>query len=108
MTSLCEHYLRWHNLLFYAKYSADDGQCALKDMCVMTPIERSLSDLGEAKVEFLDGDYRIIKNGQFVRCAVTGKPISFEDLRYWDVEKQEAYISPQAKLQRLGIDVILT
>lgn len=73
----------------------------------MNHIERSLADLGEAKVEFLDGDYRIIKNGSFVRCAVTGKPIPFDELRYWDVERQEAYISPQAKLQRLGIDVTL-
>jgi hypothetical protein len=73
----------------------------------MNHLERSLSDMAEAKIEFLDGDYRIIKHGAFVCCAVTGKPISLDELRYWDVERQEAYASPQAKLQRLGIDIQL-
>ena len=40
--------------------------------------------------------------GAYVRCAATGEPIPLEDLRYWNVDLQEAYASPQAKLQRLG------
>jgi hypothetical protein len=83
------------------------GAQAPKVREVMNHIERSLADVGEAKIEFLDGDYRIITSGNFVRCAVTGKAIPFEELRYWDVERQEAYVSPQAKLQRLGVDVTL-
>ena len=58
---------------------------------------------GEARVEFLDGDFRILSPGSFVRCAVTGEPIPVEDLRYWDVDRQEAYASPEAKLKQLGI-----
>ena len=56
---------------------------------------------GEAEVKYLDGDFRIIRPGAFVRCAVTGVPIPLEELRYWNVELQEAYVSPDAVLQRL-------
>jgi hypothetical protein len=58
--------------------------------------------VGEARVEFLDGDFRVLSPGSFVRCAVTGEPIPVEDLRYWDVDRQEAYASPDAKLKQLG------
>ncbi|HEX9881452.1 MAG TPA: DUF2093 domain-containing protein, partial [Hyphomicrobium sp.] len=36
----------------------------------------------------------------FVRCAVTGEPILLPDLRYWSVELQEPYISPEVSLKR--------
>ena len=57
---------------------------------------------GEALVEYLDSNLRIVRPGAFVRCAVTGQPIPLEDLRYWSVARQEAYASPEAVLQRLG------
>lgn len=56
---------------------------------------------GEAEIVYDHGDFRIRKQGAFVRCAVTGKPISLDELRYWSVERQEAYSSPEAALQRL-------
>ena len=56
---------------------------------------------GEAEVKFLDGDFRIVRPGAFVRCAVTGVPIPLEELKYWSVELQEAYATPEAVLQRL-------
>jgi hypothetical protein len=56
---------------------------------------------GEAEVKYLDGDFRVVKPGAFVRCAVTGVPIPLEELRYWSVDLQEAYASPQAVMQRL-------
>ena len=59
------------------------------------------SSNGEAEVRYLDGDFRVIRPGGFVRCAVTGVPIPLEELRYWSVERQEAYANPQAVLQRL-------
>ena len=46
---------------------------------------------GEAEVKYLDGDFRIVRPGAFVRCAVTGVPIPLEELRYWSVAKQEPY-----------------
>lgn len=56
---------------------------------------------GEATVRYLDGEYQIISPGEFVRCAVTGKPIRLEELRYWNVEYQEAYSSVEASYKRL-------
>ena len=42
----------------------------------------------------------IVKPGSFVRCAVSGVPIPLEELKYWDVELQEAYANPEAVLTR--------
>lgn len=56
---------------------------------------------GEAEVKFLDGDFRIVRPGAFVRCAVTDLPIPLEELKYWSVDRQEAYASPEAVLKRL-------
>ena len=58
----------------------------------------------EAVVEFLDGDFRVLRPGAFVRCAVTGYPIPLDELRYWDVDAQEAYSSPEARLKAMGIE----
>ena len=58
----------------------------------------------EAVVEFLDGDFRILRPGAFIRCAVTGYPIPLEELHYWDVDTQDAYASPEARLKALGIE----
>ena len=55
---------------------------------------------GEAEVKFLDGEFRIVRPGAFVRCAVTGVPIPIEELKYWSVDLQEAYASPDAVLRR--------
>lgn len=46
---------------------------------------------GEAILEFGDSDFIILKTGSFVRCAVTGDPIQLDQLRYWNVDEQEAY-----------------
>ena len=66
----------------------------------MNRIERRPADAGEAKVEYLDGDFRIVRPGAFVRCAVTGQPIPLEELRYWSVDGQEAYATPAASMAR--------
>jgi hypothetical protein len=73
----------------------------------MNPFERRPLSAGEAQIQFLDGDFRVLKPGAYVRCAVTGAQIPLEELRYWDVDRQEAYVSPQAKLDRLGVGVKL-
>lgn len=69
----------------------------------MNRYERRPISSGEAEIEYLDGEFRILRAGTFVRCAVTGTAIKLEDLRYWNVDLQEPYASPLAKLQRLGI-----
>lgn len=71
-------------------------------MKVLNRYDRSGPISGEAEVKYLDGDFRIVKPGSFVRCAVTGVPIPLEELKYWDVERQEAYANPEAVLKRHG------
>src|SRR5574341_795899 len=67
---------------------------------VLNRYDRSSPMAGEAEVKYLDGDFRVLRPGAFVRCAVTGTPIPLEELKYWSVELQEAYVSPEAVLQR--------
>ncbi len=55
---------------------------------------------GEAKIEYLDGDFRVVGPGTFVRCAVTGTAIPLDDLKYWSVDLQEAYATPEAVMTR--------
>jgi len=54
----------------------------------------------EARVRYLDGDFQVITPGAFVRCTVTGKPIPLDELKYWSVARQEAYIDAEASLAR--------
>jgi hypothetical protein len=58
------------------------------------------SGQGEARLQYLDGDYRLIAPGSYVVCAVTGVRIPLDELKYWSVDRQEAYASPQAVLDR--------
>ena len=53
----------------------------------------------EAKIRYLDADFAIIKPGSFVRCAITGQPIPVDELKYWSVDRQEAYASAEAAYQ---------
>ncbi|NHK28657.1 DUF2093 domain-containing protein [Parvularcula flava] len=46
---------------------------------------------GKAVLEYLDGDFDVIEPGAYVECAVTGKKIPLEALKYWSVDRQEAY-----------------
>lgn len=55
---------------------------------------------GEAKIRYLDADYQIISPGAHVKCAVTGKVIPLDELKYWSVDRQEAYIDAESSLQR--------
>jgi len=55
---------------------------------------------GEAEVKYLDGDFRVVRPGAYVRCAVAGQAIPLEELKYWSVDLQEAYATPEAVLRR--------
>ena len=67
---------------------------------MLNRFDRSSPMAGEAEVKYLDGDFRVVRPGAFVRCAVTGTPIPLEELKYWSVDLQEAYASPEVVLQR--------
>ena len=54
---------------------------------------------GEAKIRYLDGDFDVLMPGAFVTCAVTGAQIALDDLRYWSVDRQEAYCDANASMQ---------
>ncbi|MCV0349108.1 MAG: DUF2093 domain-containing protein [Nitratireductor sp.] len=54
----------------------------------------------EARIRYLDGDFQVMTPGAFVRCAVTEQPIRLDDLKYWSVERQEAYVSADTSLAR--------
>lgn len=56
----------------------------------------------EARLEYLDGDYRVLRHGNFVRCGVTGQAILLDDLKYWSVARQEAYATPEASMARIS------
>ena len=54
----------------------------------------------EARLRYLDGDYQVVIQGDYVRCAMSGQPIKLDDLRYWSVPRQEAYASAALALKR--------
>lgn len=68
---------------------------------VLNRYDRSPPMAGEAEVQYLDGDFRVVRPGAFVRCAVSGVPIPLEELKYWSVDLQEAYSGPAIVMQRL-------
>jgi hypothetical protein len=55
----------------------------------------------EAKLRYLDADFQILREGEFVRCAVTGDPIRIDNLRYWNVERQVPYRSADVAFDAL-------
>ena len=52
----------------------------------------------EAKIQYLAGTFRILSDGDHVRCAQTGVAIPLDELRYWSVERQEPYADAAASL----------
>ena len=52
---------------------------------------------GEAQVQYLDGDFRVISPGTYVRCAITDVRIPLDELKYWSVDLQEAYSVPDRR-----------
>ena len=52
-----------------------------------------------ARVHFLPGSFRVLSDGDHVLCAVTGKRIPLDELRYWSVARQEAYADARASLE---------
>lgn len=54
----------------------------------------------EARIRYLDGDFQVVSPGSHVRCAVTGQMIPLDELKYWSVDRQEAYVDAAASLAR--------
>ena len=45
--------------------------------------------------------FRVVRTGRFVTCAVTGEAIPLDELRYWSVDRQEAYVSAEIATKAL-------
>ena len=52
----------------------------------------------EARIHYLAGTFRMLAAGDFVRCAETRQAIPLDELRYWSVDRQEAYVDAAASL----------
>ena len=55
-----------------------------------------------ARIHYMAGTFRVLGNGDHVVCAVTGEQIPLHELKYWSVDRQEAYVSAQASLEAEG------
>ena len=55
------------------------------------------------KAKLLDkhNSFKIVEEGEFVNCAVSGREIPLDKLTYWNVDLQEAYFSPIEVNKRL-------
>ena len=51
-------------------------------------------------MRYLDHDFQVLSPGNHVICALTGKIIMLDELRYWNVDRQEAYYDASASLAR--------
>lgn len=54
-----------------------------------------------ATLQYGPNGFRVIRAGSYVLCAVTGEQIPLEALRYWSVDRQEAYASAAIATRRL-------
>lgn len=54
---------------------------------------------GEAVVRYDTPEIHVLRAGAFVRCAITGEAIPLDLLKYWSVERQEAYVDAVASLE---------
>jgi hypothetical protein len=67
----------------------------------MNAFDKDIGKPGEiALVRYASGELMVLRPGRYVICAVTGKKIPLEALRYWSAELQEAYAGPAQALQR--------
>ena len=55
-----------------------------------------------AKLHYMMNGFRVLAPGDHVVCAVTGAAVALEDLRYWSVERQEAYASARIAADALA------
>jgi hypothetical protein len=48
-----------------------------------------------AKLHYMANNFRVLVPGDHVICAVSGDKIPLDNLRYWNVARQEAYASAE-------------
>ncbi|MBS7669912.1 MULTISPECIES: DUF2093 domain-containing protein [Croceicoccus] len=55
-----------------------------------------------ARLIYGPNGFRQLSAGDHVLCAVSGVPIQLDMLRYWSVERQEAYATCEIATERLS------
>lgn len=60
-------------------------------MLTRSPIEGR-----EARLRYMQSTFQLLSPGDYVVCAVTGVRIALADLKYWDVDSQQAYADATA------------
>ena len=68
----------------------------------MNPFD-NLGSGEEAILDYDDAEFQVVKPGAYVVCAVTGARIPLRALRYWNVDKQEAYADADAAVIGFGL-----
>jgi hypothetical protein len=58
---------------------------------------------GEAKLYYTDSAVQVLVPGRYVTCAVTGRHIPLEDLKYWSAARQEPYADAAASAQAMRL-----
>lgn len=54
-----------------------------------------------ARLHYLANGFRVLVPGDHVVCAISAEPIAIDELRYWSVERQQAYANAEIALQAL-------
>jgi len=57
---------------------------------------------GQAPLHYGDGEFVVLKPGPYVLCAVTGRQVPLDALRYWSAALQEPYAGPVEAMERMA------
>ena len=49
-----------------------------------------------ARLRYATPEFQVVEPGTHVLCAVTGRAVPLDELRYWSVERQEPYADAEA------------
>jgi hypothetical protein len=63
---------------------------------LMSPTNRA------ARLHYMANGFRVLSAGDHVVCAVTGRRIPLDELRYWSVAEQAAYASAEVASEALA------
>jgi hypothetical protein len=55
-----------------------------------------------ARLHYMANGFRVLTPGDHVVCAATGARIPIDQLRYWDVARQEPYATAQAASEAMA------
>jgi|TARA_B100001113_G_scaffold343515_1_gene330885 hypothetical protein len=61
-------------------------------------MNKNLNELAEVVLEH--GQFKFTKLGDYVECSISNQKIPIEELKYWNVDLQEVYASPDIAMKR--------